>query len=80
VSQIINGILGFQEDAMAQARVHISLFNLIIEVESDFQYPDMMQDLTNRALGTFVTTMDYCKENNMDIRSEEFSLEDEEGD
>ncbi len=65
---------------MAQARVHISLFNLIIEVESDFQYPDMMQDLTNRALGTFITTMDYCKEHNMDIRSNEFDLEDEEGD
>lgn len=61
---------------MAQARVHISLFNLIIEVESDFQYPDMMQDLTNRALGTFITTMDYCKDNGMDIRSEEFDLED----
>ncbi|MFN5251454.1 MAG: hypothetical protein ACK5DE_10420 [Bacteroidota bacterium] len=64
---------------MAQARVHISLFNLIIELESDFQYPDMMQDLTNRALHTFITTMEYCKENNMDIRSEEFDLEDEEG-
>lgn len=61
---------------MAQARVHISLFNLIIEVESDFQYPDMMQDLANRALTSFITTMDYCKENNMDIRSEEFDLED----
>jgi hypothetical protein len=63
---------------MAQAKVHISLFNLIIEVESDFQYPDMMQDLTNRALNSFITTMDYCKSNGMDIRSEEFDLEDEE--
>jgi len=26
------------------ARVHISLFNLIVEVESDFKYPDQMQD------------------------------------
>lgn len=64
---------------MSQARVHISLFNLIIEVESDFQYPDMMQDMCNRALTSFITTMDYCKANNMDIRSEEFDLEDEEG-
>ena len=63
---------------MAQARVHISLFNLIIEVEADFQYPDMMQDLSNRALTSFITTMDYCKEHGMDIRSEEFDLEDEE--
>lgn len=61
---------------MSQARVHISLFNLIIEVEADFQYPDMMQDLTNRALTTFIATMDYCKNNGMDIRSEEFDLED----
>lgn len=61
---------------MAQARVHISLFNLIIEVEADFQYPDMMQDLTNRALTTFIATMDYCKNNAMDIRSEDFDLED----
>ena len=63
---------------MAQGRVHISLFNLIIEVEADYQYPDMMQDLTNRALMSFISTMDYCKENKMDIRSEEFDLEDEE--
>lgn len=63
---------------MTQARVHISLFNLIIEMESDFQYPDMMQDLTNRALTAFISTMDYCKENKMDIRSEDFDLEDEE--
>ncbi len=27
------------------ARVHISLFNLIVEVESDFKYPDQMQDM-----------------------------------
>lgn len=65
---------------MAQARVHISLFNLIIEVEADFQYPDMMQDLSNRALTSFITTMDYCKANGMDIRSEEFDLEDTEDD
>lgn len=73
---ITNEILHGQEVAMAQARVHISLFNLIIEVESDFQYPDMMQDLANRALTSFITTMDYCKANGMDIRSEEFDLED----
>lgn len=63
---------------MAQARVHISLFNLIIEVEADFQYPDMMQDLTNRAMTSFIGAMEYCKANNMDIRSNEFDLEDEE--
>lgn len=63
---------------MAQARVHISLFNLIVEVEADFQYPDMMQDLTNRAMTSFIGAMEYCKGNGMDIRSEEFDLEDEE--
>lgn len=63
---------------MASARVHISLFNLIVEVEADFQYPDMMQDLSNRALTNFIATMDYCKSNGMDIRSEDFDLEDTE--
>jgi hypothetical protein len=63
---------------MAHARVHISLFNLIVETEADFQYPDMMQDLTNRALASFIATMDYCKANNMDIRTEDIDLEDEE--
>lgn len=64
---------------MSQARVHLSLFNLIVEVEADFQYPDMMQDLTNRAMTSFIAAMEYCKNNGMDIRSEEFDLEDEEG-
>ena len=33
------------------ARIHISLFNLIVEVESEFKYPDQMQDMSNRAMG-----------------------------
>jgi hypothetical protein len=37
-----------------------------------------MQDLSNRALTSFIATMDYCKNNGMDIRSEDFDLEDEE--
>lgn len=56
---------------MAQARVHISLFNLIIELESDYKYPDQMQDMSNRAMSLFTGAIDYCKENNLDIRSED---------
>ena len=52
----------------AGARVHLSLFNLIIEVESDHIYPDQMQDMTNRALGLFVGALEVCKQNNLDIR------------
>lgn len=52
----------------AGARVHLSLYNLIIECESDFQYPDQMQDMTNRALGLFVGALEVCKANNLDIR------------
>lgn len=63
---------------MAQARVHISLFNLIVEIEADFQYPDMVQDLNNRAMASFLGAMEYCKNNNLDIRSNDFDLEDEE--
>lgn len=63
---------------MAQARVHISLFNLIVEIEADFQYPDMVQDMTNRVMASFISTLEYCKTNNLDIRSTDFDLEDEE--
>lgn len=63
---------------MAQARVHLSLFNLIVELEADFQYPDMVQDMTNRAMASFVGALEYCKDNGLDIRSNDFDLEDEE--
>lgn len=56
---------------MAQARVHISLFNLIVELEADHQYPDQMVDMTNRAMNLFTGAIDYCKANNLDIRSED---------
>ena len=68
---------GSEGGLMAQGRVHISLFNLIVELEADFQYPDMVQDLTNRAMMSFIAALDYCKANNLDIRSDEFDLEDE---
>lgn len=55
----------------AGARIHLSLFNLIIEVESDHMYPDQMQDMTNRALGLFVGALEVCKNNNLDIRTDD---------
>ena len=62
------------------ARVHISLFNLIIEVESDFKYPDQMQGMSNRAMGLFMGAIEFCKANNLDIRSEDVEDFIEDGD
>ena len=53
------------------ARVHISLFNLIVEVESDFKYPDQMQDMSNRAMALFMGAIEFCKANNLDIRTQD---------
>ncbi len=53
------------------ARVHISLFNLIVEVESDFKYPDQMQDMSNRAMSLFQGAIEFCKANNLDIRTQD---------
>jgi hypothetical protein len=62
------------------ARVHISLFNLIVEVESDFKYPDQMQDMSNRAMGLFMGAIEFCKANNLDIRSDDVDDFIEDGD
>lgn len=53
------------------ARIHISLFNLIVEVESEFKYPDQMQDMSNRAMGLFTGAIEFCKANNLDIRTDD---------
>lgn len=62
------------------ARVHISLYNLIVEVEQEGVYPDQMLDLTNRAYEAFAHALTYCAEANLDIRSGDLEdyLEDEE--
>ena len=62
------------------ARVHISLYNLIVEVESDFKYPDELMDMSNRAIGLFMGAIEFCKANNLDIRTDDvddFIEEDE---
>lgn len=62
------------------ARVHISLFNLIVEVEADHKYPDEMVDLSNRAMQMFTGAIEFCKHNNLDIRTDdvdEFIEEDD---
>lgn len=63
------------------ARVHISLYNLIIEVESDFKYPDEMLDISNRAIGLFMGAIEFCKEHNLDIRTDDVDdfIEEDEG-
>ena len=62
------------------ARVHISLFNLIVEVESEFKYPDQMQDMSNRAMQLFMGAIEFCKANNLDIRSDDVDDFIEDGD
>jgi len=53
-------------------RVHISLYNLIIEIEQDKAYPDQLLDMSNRALMLFMSAIQTCKENNLDIRHFDF--------
>lgn len=65
---------------MGMGRVHLSLYNLIVEVEQETAYPDQMLDLTNRAYETFANAIAFCKEAQLDIRSEDVEdfLEDDE--
>jgi hypothetical protein len=58
------------------ARIHLSLFNLIIEIEQDGIYPDQVQDIANRAVQMFQEALAICKINQLDIR--DFQLEDDE--
>jgi len=58
-------------------KVHISLYNLIIEIEQDKAYPDQLLDMSNRALMLFISAIQTCKENNLDIRHFDLEEEDE---
>ena len=49
------------------ARVHISLFNLIVELEADNAYPDQMTDMANRTLNLFQNAVLTAKETGIDI-------------
>lgn len=62
------------------ARVHISLFNLIVEVEADTPYPDQVSDMSNRAMGLFMGAIEFCKANNLDIRTDDVEDFIEDGD
>lgn len=58
-------------------KVHISLYNLIIEIEQDKAYPDQLLDMSNRALMLFISAIQTCKDNNLDIRHFDLEEEDE---
>lgn len=58
-------------------RVHISLYNLIIEIEQDKAYPDQLHDMSNRALMLFMSAIQTCKEAGLDIRSFELEEDDD---
>jgi|SanBayMetagenome_1026888.scaffolds.fasta_scaffold00429_9 hypothetical protein len=59
-------------------RVHISLYNLIIEIEQDKAYPDQITDMSNRALMLFMSAIQTCKDAGLDIRQFDFEEEDDE--
>ncbi len=59
-------------------RVHISLYNLIIEIEQDKAYPDQLLDMSNRALMLFMNVIQTCKENGLDIRQFDFEEHEDE--
>ena len=49
------------------ARVHISLYNLIVELETDTSYPDQLTDMANRTLNLFQNAVLTAKETGIDI-------------
>ncbi len=59
-------------------RVHISLYNLIIEIEQVKAYPDQLLDMSNRALTMFMTAIQTCKEAGLDIRDFDFEEHEDE--
>jgi hypothetical protein len=60
------------------ARVHISLFNLVVELEADNAYPDQMTDMANRTVTLFNNALTSAKENGINIT--DMALQDEEED
>lgn len=61
------------------ARVHISLHNLIVELETDTNYPDQMTDLSNRCLNLFQNAVLTAKETGVDLHDMEL-LDDDDDD
>lgn len=70
------GVIMGQESNQG-GRVHISLYNLIIEIEQDQAYPDQLTDMSNRALMLFMSAIQTCKEAGLDIRSFELEEDDD---
>jgi len=58
------------------ARVTINLYNLWVEVEHENAYPDQMSDMTNRCLYLFQSAMNTCKEMKIDIKDDDYEVED----
>ncbi len=77
----IGAILGTGVMTMAgQARVHVSLHNLIVEVESELAYPDQISDLANRAMIVFISAIQAAKESGVDITKVPYDDFDEDDD
>ena len=49
------------------SQVAIRVGGLTVEIGTETQYPDMIDDLSNRALFAFKEAMNNCKENGIDI-------------
>lgn len=52
---------------MSYSQVSIRLGGLEVELGTDLQYPDMVTDITNRCLSTFLEAMDKAKESGIDV-------------
>ncbi|NDB58600.1 hypothetical protein EB001_09155 [bacterium] len=58
------------------ARVTINLYNLWVEIEQENTYPDQITDMTNRCLLLFQSATLTCKEMKIDIKDDDFEIED----
>ena len=67
---------------MAITRVTVSCYNLLVEIESEHQYPDQLSDLAHRARELFGEAVTVAKEQgidiyNLDIEEEEITAEED---
>lgn len=54
-------------DKSHYSQIAIRCGGLTVELGTETEYPDMIDDLTNRALGVFKEAMIAAKENSVDI-------------
>ena len=58
------------------ARVTINLYNLWVEIEHETAYPDQVTDMSSRCLELFNSAINTCKEMKIDIKDDDYEIED----